>query len=122
MAKIRTFSVDFKKQKVSEFLNSKDQYKSQKDFALANDLNETTFGHWVTLYEPLLTKSKASPVSLRDYVTVIAPFSSVKVVTKDLHPVFCGNRRDIDNEFFFIYGDRNVEMMIPGAETTIIIS
>lgn len=120
MAKLRTFSVEFKKQKVSEFLNSKDQYKSLKDFALANDLNESTFGNWVTLYEPL--QSKASPVSLRDYVTVIAPFSSVKVVTKDLHPVFCGNRRDIDNEFFFIYGDRNVEMMIPGAETTIIIS
>lgn len=122
MAKLRTFSVEFKKQKVSEFLNSKDQYKPLKDFALANDLNESTFGNWVTLYEPLLTKSKASPVSLRDYVTVIAPFSSVKVVTKDLHPVFCGNRRDIDNEFFFLYGDRNVEMMIPGAETTIIIS
>ena len=123
MAKVRTFSLEFKKQKVSEYLHSKDKYKSLKDFALANNLNESTFGSWVIQYEPLLVNSKASPVYLRDCISIIAPFSVLKIVTtKDLNPVFYGPRRDIDNDFFFLYGDRNVEMMIPGVETTIIFS
>ena len=124
MPKISTYSVEFKKQMVKEYLQSKDKYGTMREFSKANDLNDSTFGQWVIQYEPLLSNLKVNPVAFRDFISTVAPFSIVNIVTVTnlTTALFHGCKRNIDEEFMFLYGDRIVEMIIPGTETTIIFA
>ena len=124
MAKINSYSVEFKKKTVREFLQNKDQFATIKEFSHAHNLNESTFGQWVNQYEPLLTNAKVNQVFFRDFISMLAPFSQIKVVASVnlCNVIFSGNKRDIDEEFMFLYGDRVVEMAIPSTETLIIFS
>ena len=124
MARVRNYSVDFKKKKVAEWLKFKDQYKSMKEFCIAQELNDSTFGQWVTQYESMLDKNNIREVLFRDLIATFPPFSPVKIVPSNntMATIFSGKKGDLDEEFIFLYGDRVVEMVIPSTETLIIFS
>lgn len=124
MARVRNYSVDFKKKKVAEWLKFKDQYKTMKEFCIVQELNDSTFGQWVTQYESMLDKDNIREVLFRDLIATFPPFSPVKIVpsSNTMATIFSGKKGDLDEEFIFLYGDRVVEMVIPSTETLIIFS